>query len=168
VVSVAEDGGCHVLPLPEDILARAHAALVAESKAPSASSAAAAATAIRYGGIPASSSGGGGGGGSSRDPWDFYSLLEESEHGHHEAVELWHSGGGVGGNRRLSSEFISVAYRYTNLAWRGGSAAAAAAARRTAAGLSEGAAVGRTAAAAASADVWRAAAVGRKDWSMEP
>ena len=33
VVSVSEDGGCHVLPLPEDVLARAHAHLAAENRA---------------------------------------------------------------------------------------------------------------------------------------
>ena len=106
--------------MPEDILARAHAALVAESKAFSR-------TRYSSGSGNNSSNGRGGSGG---DPWDFYSSLEDaSEHESLEAVEHWNGGGGGGAganHRRLSSEFISVAYRYTNLAWRGGSAAAAA------------------------------------------
>jgi hypothetical protein len=121
VVSVAEDGACHVLPLPEDILAHAHAALLAESKA------------------SAGVNGAGAAGGAAEES------LESLEHGR----------GAGGAGRRMSTEFISVAYRYTNLAWRGGSAAAAAAARRTAAGWSGGvAAAGRAAESGLSAAEW--------------
>ena len=110
VVSVSEDGGCHVLPLPEDVLARAHAHLAAENRAWAARASAAARLEAR---------------------------TEEHAHESLEASASWartRAGGfdvfgfDGGAPRRLSSEFISVAYRYTNMAWREGSAAAAAAA----------------------------------------
>ena len=110
VVSVSEDGGCHVLPLPEDVLARAHAHLAAENRAWAARASAAARSEAR---------------------------TEEHAHESLEASASWartRAGGfdvfgfDGGAPRRLSSEFMSVAYRYTNLAWREGSAAAAAAA----------------------------------------
>ena len=110
VVSVSEDGGCHVLPLPEDVLARAHAHLAAENRAWAARASAAARSEAR---------------------------TEERAHESLEASASWartRAGGfdvfgfDGGAPRRLSSEFMSVAYRYTNLAWREGSAAAAAAA----------------------------------------
>ena len=100
VVSVSEDGGCHVLPLPEDVLARAHAHLAAENRAWAARASAAARSEAR---------------------------TEEHAHESLEASASWartRAGGfdvfgfDGGAPRRLSSEFMSVAYRYTNLAWR--------------------------------------------------
>ena len=96
-------------PLPEDG-PRAHAHLAAENRAWAARASAAARSEAR---------------------------TEEHAHESLEASASWartRAGGfdvfgfDGGAPRRLSSEFMSVAYRYTNLAWREGSAAAAAAA----------------------------------------
>ena len=139
VVSVGDDGECHVMALPEDALRRARATLAAEGRREAEHMRSAGNTwETRDADVAAASEGAESLGSPppARNQTGIPSSNNSSANNSSNAASgtspsNWRPGGVNGYHRRLSSEFMNVAARCAHTAWRGGRGAASAVARST-------------------------------------
>lgn len=135
VVSVGDDGECHVMALPEDALRRARATLAAEGRREAEYMRSIGKTSTREDADALISSEGAESLGSppARNQTGINNSSNNSTNAASNGTSPsnWRPGGVNGYHRRLSSEFMNVAARCAHTAWRGGRGAASAVARST-------------------------------------